>query len=415
MNTTPFKKIEGEEQKVVEPNQQGVIATPFQWIDPVSIPIRKWLYGRHSIRQFISATIAPGGVGKTSNQLVETISLVAKRDLLKNGLNASGRCWYIGLEDPLEEYQRRISAICIEYNIAPLEIVGGLWLDSGRNQDFIIAREGRRGVLIAEPVVESIIENINSNEIIHVSVDPFVACHEVKENDNSAIDAVVRQWAHIADVTGAAIELVHHVRKLAPGQEMTAEDARGAKALIDRTRSVRLLSAMTEKEAEKAGVEERRRYFRITSGKANLILPSDKATWRQLLSVSLGNGQGGPDDQVQVAAEWCWPDAFDGRTTEDLRRVQKRIAAGEWRADVQAKAWVGKAVAEELGLDPDNKAHRAKIKTMLKTWEKNGALKRETRTDPARRTDHPFIVVGGALNGWSAQPHNHEVEQGCAG
>jgi len=40
--------------------------------------------------------------------------------------------------------------------------------------------------------------------------------------------AVVRVWDHIEDVTGADVEWCIHVRKLANGQEITADDARGA-------------------------------------------------------------------------------------------------------------------------------------------------------------------------------------------
>jgi hypothetical protein len=398
MNTI-LRTIPGEKLQAHEPEKPpGVTATRFEWIEPASIPPRRWLYGRHAIRQFISTTVAPGGVGKTSNQLVETISIVTNRDLVNNHLRNSGRCWYIGLEDPLEEYQRRIAAIALYYGIAPSEIMDGLWLDSGRNQNFVIAQEGLRGVTIAEPVVKSIIEQIETNEIIHVAVDPFVACHAVSENNNSAIDAVARQWAHIADVTGAAIELVHHVRKLAPGQEMTADDARGAKALVDKARSVRLLTGMSKEEADQAGVEERHRYFRLSHGKANLALPSDKAVWRQLKSVSLGNGREGPDDMIQVAAEWQWPDAFAGVSTNDLRKVQERVAAGEWRADIRARDWAGHAVAQVLGLNSTNKRDRARIKTMLAKWIVTGALRRETKTDPERRTEHPYIVVGECLS-----------------
>jgi hypothetical protein len=225
-----------------------VLATPFIWVAPESIPPRKWLFGRHAIRQFLSATIAAGGAGKTSNALAEAVAFVTGRDILKDHLITSGRSWYIGLEDPLEEYQRRVAAIVLHHGLTPTEVAAGLFLDSGRDQDFIIGREGRSGIIIADPLVESIVQCIRTNNIAHVTIDPFVACHAVRENDNSAIDAVARVWADIADRTGAAIELVHHVRKLAPGQEMTADDARGASAMVGKARSVRLVTGMTKEE-----------------------------------------------------------------------------------------------------------------------------------------------------------------------
>jgi hypothetical protein len=386
---------EGETVIIAAQKLPGVIATPFTWREPHTIPRREFLFGRHAVRKFVSATAAAGGTGKTALAMAEGIAFVTNRDLLKDHLTTSGREWYIGLEDPLEEYERRVAAIALHYGISPTELNGGLFLDSGRSQDFVLVRDGRSGIIIAEPVVSSIVENITANEIAHVTVDPFVASHSVSENDNMAIDLVVKQWKNIADETGAAIELVHHIRKLAAGEELTADAARGAKALTDAARSVRLLTGMSKEEAERAGVTERRRYFRVVHGKTNLFLPPDEGTWRQLASVSLDNGVGLlPPDYIQVAATWEWPNAFDSVTTADLVAVQDAIARGDWRASPQATDWAGHAVANVLRLDLEKKSDKAKAKTLLDTWVKNGVLQQVTRQDPKRRTNHPFIVVG---------------------
>lgn len=389
---TKLVTITGERQQVREPaHSPSIIATPFRWVAPEAIPVREWLYGRHTIRKFLSATVAAGGTGKTALAVAEMLAFITGNDLLNDHLRTSGRAWYIGLEDPLEEYQRRIGATALHFGIAPAAIEGGLFLDSGRDQDFVIAREQRGGVVIAKPIVQSLVQNIIANDIALVVVDPFIACHSVRENDNAAIDAVVREWAHIADETGCAIELVHHVRKGTVGVEVTADDARGAKALVDKARSVRLLVPMTKEEAERAEVKERRRFFQVVNGKANLALPPEGGVWRQLVSTSLGNGHGGPDDIIGVVARWTFPSTFDGMTVTDLAAVQRCIAGSEWRADVQAERWAGIAVAETLGLDA--KGDRESIKRMLKTWIANGALKLVDRQDE-KRMARKFVEVG---------------------
>jgi RecA-family ATPase len=131
--------------------------------------------------------------------MVETLAFVTGRDLLFDRLATSGRAWYLGLVDPLEEYERRVAAILLHYKIPPSEVVGGLFLDSGRNQDFVIARSSRGGTIIAQPVVDSILVEITKHQIPLLTVDPFVACHAVNENDNMAIEQVTRQWRDIAD------------------------------------------------------------------------------------------------------------------------------------------------------------------------------------------------------------------------
>jgi hypothetical protein len=71
------------------------------------------------------------------------------------------------------------------------------------------------------------------------------------------------------------------------------------------------------------------------------------------------------------------------------------VAAGTWRKDVQARDWVGKAVAEALGLDLDKATDRERVKTLLACWIKTGALKTVTRKD-ANREDKVYVEVGQA-------------------
>jgi hypothetical protein len=70
------------------------------------------------------------------------------------------------------------------------------------------------------------------------------------------------------------------------------DDARGAGALKDAGRSVRVLNVMSKEEAESVSVkpDQRRRYFRVEDGKANMKPPAENIEWRKLVSVPLGNG-----------------------------------------------------------------------------------------------------------------------------
>lgn len=65
----------------------------------------------------------------------------------------------------------------------------------------------------------------------------------------------------------------------------------------------------------------------------------------------------------------------------------------EWRASSQATAWAGKAVADVLELDLSDRAARERVKTMLKIWITNGALKIVKRLGSDRH-EHEFIEVG---------------------
>ena len=372
------------------PGEQGVRATPFRWVDPTSIPRRRWIYGHHYIRQFLSETVAPGAYGKSTLVITEALAIVTGRPLLGLAPDEQVNVWYWNGEDPEEELQRRIAAACLHYGIKPCELEG-LFVDSGRKQKIILAEMTKQGAKIAQPLVDQVIRTIQENKIGLLIVDPFVASHRVTENDNSAIELVASTWADIADVTGCAIELVHHSRKTG-GAEITVEDGRGGSALLAKARSARVLNGMSEEEAARAGVDKRRSFVRMENGKANLAPAADQAAWHQLVSVDLGNG-----DSVAAVAPWTWPNAFDGVTVRDLREVQSRIAAGRYRESLQATDWAGHVVASVLHLDMGNKAHRAKVTAILKTWIANDMLRVVEAQDEQRRL-RKFIEMGTPAN-----------------
>jgi hypothetical protein len=213
-------------------------ATPFVWRDPAKIPPRRWLYGSHYIRQFITATVSGGGVGKSSLEIVEALAMVTGRALLDITPNERVNVWYWNGEDPEDELERRVVAACLHYEIDPSEIEGRLFVDTGRKVKIIIAEQTRAGATIARPVVDAVIATIKENKLGVMTVDPFVASHRITENDNGAIELVASAWAEIADVTGCDIELVHHTRKTG-GAEITTEDGRGGSALLAKARSGR--------------------------------------------------------------------------------------------------------------------------------------------------------------------------------
>jgi RecA-family ATPase len=252
--------VGGRRPEALATGKGTISATPYIWTDPTKIPRRDWLYSRHLIRAFVSALIAPGGVGKTSYTLVQALSIVSGKDLLgDNPFGRQLRVWLWNLEDPVEELTRRIQAAAMHYELTADDLGDRLFVDSGRDQRLVIATTTRDGAKIVRPVADSLVEEIKARRIDVLTIDPFVSCHEASENDNQAIDMIVKEWASIADRSGCAVQLVHHTRKASPGEtEVTAESARGAKALTDACRSVQVINRMTKDEAGKAGVENHR-------------------------------------------------------------------------------------------------------------------------------------------------------------
>jgi hypothetical protein len=372
----------------------NISATPFVWRDPKLIRPRDFLYGHHFIRRYLSGTVAMGGVGKSSELGVELAAMITARNLLGIKPKRPLRVWYINLEDPRDEIDRRLAAVFQHYGITPMDIGDRLFVDSGRERKIVIARETKGGLVIAEPVVADIIEAVQTNKIDVIMVDPFVGCYEINENDNSKINATCQEWAKIAE-QGCAIDLAHHVRKGGSSSGHTIEDARGATALINSCRSVRVLNTMTKEEGDQACVERHRSYFRIDNGKANLAPPPECSEWRKYVSVNLDNAtEESEADEVGVVTAWQWPDPMESLTTYHLRMAQKAVSeGGPWRKDSQAKNWVGIPIAVALGLGPKDKAHAAKIKGVLKVWLSTGMFK-EVEGKDEKSNPRTFIEVG---------------------
>ena len=344
-------------------------ATPYTWTDPASIKPRQWLYDRFLIRGFVSVSIAPGGVGKSTLAIAEAVALATGNNLLGKQTGTAKRVWLWNLEDPRDELERRIQAICQHFNISADDLDDRLFIDTGCEQELCLAISGRSGPELQDIVIDNLVDQMIENEIDCLIVDPFISSHAVSENDNVAIDMVVKAWGRIADRTNAAIHLIHHSRKQSADAETNADSARGAKALVDAARDVRVLNRMTQDEALKAKVDNHRLYFRVYSDKANLSPPVDKSDWYRLENIALSNG-----DYVGVVVPWAWPDPLDGVTVADLLAVQKLIHGKQFRKDVRSDNWIGNAIADVIGADLSDEAELSKVKIMLKIWLESGAL-----------------------------------------
>jgi hypothetical protein len=246
-------------------------------------------------------------------------------------------------------------------------------------------RQEGRNFKVAQPVIDEMVAEIGRRQIDVVIIDPLVSTHEVPENDNSAMQRVAKAWTEVADRANCCVEVIHHVVK---GQgETTADSARGGGALKDKTRSMRVLNAMTQTEADKVGLDKPDGYFRIDDGKVNLVAPG-RSHWRHMASVPLGNGKGllSNGDEIGVVEPWRWPsqEAMQERAVEARRAVvanvpddllaglKVRLANSDYKESVQAGNWAGKLVAELFCLDA--KADRDQIKSMLAAWIEAGEL-----------------------------------------
>jgi RecA-family ATPase len=278
---------------------------PFVPFDLATLPPRQWLYGRHYQRRTVSATIAPGGFGKTTLGMVEAVAMATCRNLLNEQPEARLRVWLHNGEDNLDELNRRLGAICAHYGIPQNELENWFFMTSGNEVPLRVAN-GYNELRLDRPLIQCINDEIANNAIDIALLDPLITLHGVSEQDNSKMDTVIRIFAGIADAQDCAIGLAHHTRKQSPGAtgaDYGVDDMRGASAIRDAVRAARMLNQMSAKDAHDAGIADHERafYFRVDRAKGNNAPPT-KAVWRKFLNVVLPNG-----DDVGVVVPWDFP------------------------------------------------------------------------------------------------------------
>lgn len=360
----------------------GLTPTPFTWAEPSAIPQREVIYGSHLYRKFVSATIAPGGVGKSSLVMMEALCMASGEAKLGEPIyDGPLRVWYWNGEDPQDENQRRIVAAAIHHGITPDQFTQRLWMDSGREMQIRLADMARGDLTVNESLFVEIEEAILARGIDLLVIDPLVSAHTIPENDNGSMDIVIKRLGRVAGRCRCAIEIVHHVRKPANDDtKITVHDARGAGSIIAGVRAARVLNNMTTDEALAAGipVADRFSYVSVEMGKANLAKRDGVGVWRKLVGVGLGNGSDiRGEDWIGVVEKFDKPVANDGFPDDAAAQAQRMAESSDtyrhWNGSGPPPGdWFGFAIARAFGMD--EVTERKKIRSMIGRWIKAEVL-----------------------------------------
>lgn len=376
-----------------------ITPTPYSWQDPTTIARREWLYGRHLIRRYVSTTISPGGLGKSSMVMVEALAMVSGKPLLEERIHTPQplRVWYWNGEDPNDESARRIQAAAIQHGLKPADIADRLFVDSGREMRLKLASMVQGRIELDEQLFDDVTKALTDRRIDVWTIDPFISAHQVSENDNGAIDAVIKRLGIVAERANCAIELVHHVRKGNGQDQTTVEDARGASALIGGVRSARVLNVMSKDIAEAAKIDPKSRYshFSVTNGKSNLGPRSDVGVWRKIVSVDLENGGLALDssDHVGVVIPFEVPSAMShipDNAAEIAQDTARQFDLG--RVSSKSPDWFGYIVGPRIGVDAENPEGKRLLKSLIASWVENDVLAIRAGADKAG-VKRDFITI----------------------
>jgi hypothetical protein len=353
-----------------EKQRPPIVAKPFVWKDPRTLPRRNPILGKFW-PGFLSATVGAGAIGKSSRIVVDALEIASGHSLFHPS-RPPQNVWLWNLEDPLIEMEKRIEAAMLHYRIKPEETQGRLFLN-GRDTPLKLAHMAYGSIRIDPTAVDEMIDMIRTFQIAVLFLDPLRNAHRITENDNTQLGVVCDMLIDIANATSCAIDIAHHPRKAANGtEEITIDDARGGGALGGALRAARIVRRMTPEEAQLANIEEAKRifYFCVNdNAKPNLGIGRE-AEWCRLISQPLGNDgdSGERGDDVQVATPWKMPGALDGLSVTHLDELHRAMGDDLFPTSPRASDWIGYTLARVAGIDAETEGGKKRLKIIIANY-----------------------------------------------
>jgi hypothetical protein len=254
-----------------------------------SLKPRAWILGTRYLKGYTTLTVAPGGSGKSMLLILEGLSIASGKKLTHGVVKTKGAVWLYNTEDPFDELDRRVLAAAKHHKLTRKDLSQFYYSSAYENPMTLVAYNEKNQPVKNDDLIESIIKDIIARGIVLFIVDPFVECHTAGENDNGAINMVMRVFRYIAYKTGCAVSIVHHVSKGTTDVHGNVDKARGASAMASAARIAHTFYTMSHKECKSYAVlvEQADWYARLDSAKANLSPPGGPTDWYEKKSVSL--------------------------------------------------------------------------------------------------------------------------------
>ena len=206
---------------------------------------------------------------------------------------------------------------------------------------------------------------------------------------------VAKRWSKFASDNHVAVAMVHHTRKNVNGTGFDTDSARGAKALTDAARIVRVLNGASKEAFGMEGAEHRQ-YFKAEIDKSNLAPIRQEPTWYRKLSVELGNGgEGEPSDTIGVIEPWDPPTSEQQAVEPDegeTEAIVNGLGSERYRHNAQSPEWVGKRIAAILGKDPKPSGDKKYVEQLIKSLINKCVLLKVTEKGEASKYQ-PFVRV----------------------
>ncbi len=262
---------------------------------------RSWVLKRMLEVGEVTALVAMGGVGKSSLSLhIAALLAIGAPTIFgfENVFAGSPRRSIIyNAEDSLQEMSKRLSAICMEYQIPEDVIIERVSVTSGRDFRLSIATGGQVAHRTEDndDHIGRLISSALDPSTVFMSIDPISKIHTADPRDNQDMNVVMDILQFIATRAGVGLMVpMHTSRAGADGGDYAgnAHALLGAVAASDSARMVFTLSPPTGDDVLRYGMpeDERYRYLRLDDAKLNRAMRSGQPAWIEKRSARLITG-----------------------------------------------------------------------------------------------------------------------------
>lgn len=214
----------------------------------------------------VGSLVAQGGAGKSWLALQIAVGVAGGPDIAEIGIPAHGRVAYLPAEDPRSALAHRFHALAGHLDEEARGVVA-------RNLT-VLPLMGHQVDIGQKPWADALERTADGARL--VIVDTLRRFHIQDENASGPMAQLLGVLEGVCERTGASVLFLHHTGKGAALNGMGGEQqaARGSSVLVDNIRGGQWnLLGMSEAEATRFKVEDRRRFVRLVQAKANFGPP----------------------------------------------------------------------------------------------------------------------------------------------
>ena len=319
-------------------------ALPYPDFEPISVPeiiqIQDDILENVLEVGAVSMLFGKPGTAKSTLALLESVAVATGMEILLASKHKINQC-KVGLlwcEESLPRLQAKMKAITDYFQIDTTIIQ--------ENMFHLTGPKGGKwpGMLQDEQCQDFILERMIKHEIKVLVVDHLALASPGIEESNTDSANLMSQLNHICQEINGSIQILHHARKSAGGEEATGlDEARAASAI---TGGVRIARQMTSHWDD----DNQSKYFTCSWQKNSNFETPESMSW-----IVDGCDVPGVNKSVPLMIPMPKVDPFSGYTTEEAYQALDTALADESpdkrRLDKRSDGWIMYAVAEHLKID----------------------------------------------------------------